>query len=174
MLSALVEHRHDDRNPSCLALDRRDDALEVCEMLVGTHRDGHAVHFISHTVVKGITDDENVLAAHGLVEHCLALARAEPQTLRADNESPVSAVSAPVTQIVVHLRGELLTALHSDHTKLSATIVLHKCLQNMFSLGFAVQRFLYALVFRIRKSRTRLGRFVFAESERPESFRIYR
>ena len=96
-------------------------------MIVRAHRNLHAVHLVGYAVVKGITDNVNILAAHGLVNDCLSLARAESGAVGIHEKagSLTASALAPIPQIVVDLLRKFTASLHADDRKLSAMIVFH-------------------------------------------------
>ncbi len=77
VLTAFIEHRHDDVDAIRLAADGGDNALEVGVMLVGRHRNVVTVELVGALIRADIADDEQVIAAHGILNHALALAGAE-------------------------------------------------------------------------------------------------
>ena len=54
VLSALIEHGHDDRDTACLAVDGGEDALQVGIVIVRTHGDLCAAHFVGDSVVESV------------------------------------------------------------------------------------------------------------------------
>ena len=117
VLATLVEHRHNDRDPVCFALDRPDDPFEILIVVVGTHRHGLTVHIVGHAVVEHIADDEEILASARLLDHSLAFAAAETRAGRFDQERRVAVVASPILEIGVHLRDKVLTTAHPDHAE---------------------------------------------------------
>ena len=132
MLSSFVEHGHDDGDASCLAADCADGAFEVRVVIVGAHHIVLAVHLIGQTVVEHIADDEDIVAANGLLDVALRFARTETRECRLD-EVGVALIArerdgcfvlaladlAPCFEIGVDLCGKLLTAGQCDERKRS-------------------------------------------------------
>ena len=77
MLASLIEEGHDDSDPSCLALYRRDHSLEVLEMVIRRHMIDETVHPVSHSPVHHINEDEYIFATGRFPEHCPALSAGE-------------------------------------------------------------------------------------------------
>ena len=123
VLSALIEHGHNDRDTARLALDSSDDTLEVCEMLVGGHRDISASHLIGDTVVKGVADDHNVKTSDRLLKKCLCLTRAEAGAIDLYEIGFVSV--ATFSEIIVNAVGKSLASLHCNYAKLTKYFFLH-------------------------------------------------
>ena len=61
----------------CACRHRLDQALQVCKVIVR----GHVVHvvkqLVGHAVVAGINNDENIVAAHRLLDQTLGVAALE-------------------------------------------------------------------------------------------------
>ena len=117
MLSSLVEHRHDNADAARLAADGADNALEVGEMLVRTHRDCHTVHIVGHAVIKNIRDDINVVAAQRLVDNAFALSAAEAGARNGNQIGSVLIMPAPFLKIGIDFRHKVFTAAHSDYAE---------------------------------------------------------
>ena len=74
MLASLIEERHDDIDPVCLAVDGGDHPLEVLEMVVGGHMVFKSVHLVGDGVVRDVHENKDVLASGGSLKNCLAFA----------------------------------------------------------------------------------------------------
>ena len=132
VLSALIEHRHDDRDSSRLAADGADDALEILIVVVRAHRDSHAVHLVGHAVVEHVADDIHVSAAHGLVNQPLCLARTETGAVCLCDVGLILHMTAPVLDVVVYLCGKRLASAHTDNTEFSVKRIVHKSSSNCY------------------------------------------
>ncbi len=77
VLSSLVQKRHDNGNSGGLAVDGGDDALEILKVIIRRHMVDKAVHLIGQRIVGHIGQDEDVLAAAGVLDHALSLTGAE-------------------------------------------------------------------------------------------------
>ena len=115
VLTAFVEHRHDDGDPARLAGDGVDDTLQVGEMIVGTHRIFGAVHFIGNAVIVHIGDDVDVAAPQRFVENGFSFPVSEALALRRDDKGLASAAAPPLMQVGVDLLDERLAPRHTDH-----------------------------------------------------------
>ena len=126
MLAAFVEHRHDDVDAVSLSADRRDDALEIGVVLVRRHRNLSAIELVGALIRAHVADDEQIIAANGILNHALALAGAEARAVRFQQEAVlIRAVEAvellvggrvhlPVHQILVDPAAHFLAAVHGD------------------------------------------------------------
>ena len=128
VLAALVEHGHDDVDALGAAADGRNDALEVLIVVVGGHGHFAPIHLIGDVVSSDVGQDVDVVAAHAVFDHTLALARAETGAMRLDQKiMPVGAhqgeergvlqgflLLVPFHEPVVDLLPQLLAARHGD------------------------------------------------------------
>ena len=128
MLAALIEHGHDDVDALGAAADGRDDALEVLIVIVGGHGHFTPIHLISDVVSSDVGQDVDVVAAHAVFDHSLALARAKTGAVRLNQEIvPVGAhqgkergvlqgflLLVPFHEPVVDLLPQFLAARHGD------------------------------------------------------------
>ena len=125
VLSALIEHGHDDGDSSCLTRNSSNDALKVGVVVVGAHGNGHAVHLVGNAVIENVTDDVHVLSAHGLLDQRLSLARTESGASDVDKIRVVRTKSVPVLEIIVNLFCDFLASAHADHAELGKLMFLH-------------------------------------------------
>ena len=126
MLTAFVEHRHDDVDAVRLAADSRDNALQVGIMLVRRHRDFASIELIGALIRAHIADDKQVIAANGIRDHTLAFACTETRAMRFQQEAVlIRAVEAvellvrggihlPVHQVLVDAASHFLVAVHGN------------------------------------------------------------
>ena len=123
VLSALVEHGHNDRDTACLTLDSTDDSLKICEMLIGRHGDIITSHLIGNAVVKGVADDHDVKTSDRLLEKCLCLARSKTGAIDLYEIRFVGA--SAFSEIIVNTVCEILASLHGNYAKLTEYCFLH-------------------------------------------------
>ena len=123
MLSALVEHRHNYVDSSCLTADSADYALEISIVIVGAHGNGLTVHFVGNAVVENVANDEDIVSANGRVKIALAFACAESGAMCVYNERLVG--SSPFLKIVVDSLCEFLTAAHADDAEVAEKFRFH-------------------------------------------------
>jgi len=126
MLTAFVEHRHDDVDAVRLAADSRDNAFQVGIMLVRRHRDFASIELIGALIRAHIADDKQVIAANGIRDHTLAFACTETRAVRFQQEAVlIRAVEAvellvrggihlPVHQVLVDAASHFLAAVHGN------------------------------------------------------------
>ena len=123
VLSALIEHGHNDRNTARLTLDSSDDTLEVSKMLVWCHRDIGTSHFICDTVVKGVAEDHNVKTSDRLFEQALCLTRSK--TGAVDLHEIRFVCTSALSEIIVNAVAKSFAALHCNYAKLTKYFFLH-------------------------------------------------
>ena len=126
VLTALVEHRHDNGYPACLSGDCIYDSLEVGKVVVGAHGILCPVHLVSHAVIVHICDDIHIVTAHRLVKNGFPLAVSESLAFGSDNIGRAAAAAPPFVQIAVNLLDKLLASRHSDYRKLAVISVFHQ------------------------------------------------
>ena len=80
MLSALVKHRHNNTDSTCLAAYSTNDSFKILKMLIGTHRHGNTVHIICYAVIKYVTNDIYVVSTKRLLDSSLSFTAAESGT----------------------------------------------------------------------------------------------
>ena len=127
VLSAFVQHRHDDGNSSCLTADSTDDTLQICEMVVGRHGNLLTVHGVGLTVVEAVGDDVNVMSAHGIVKHTLCFAGAESGAVCGDDEVFCIFAFTELVQILIDAINKAVAASHTDDTELAIVLRIHYC-----------------------------------------------
>ena len=86
MLTAFIQHGHDDRDTLGFASHGGDDPLQVGEMLIRTHRDPTAEHLIFNIVGTGVTENVHIVTADALFDHALGFTVAETGTGYIDQE----------------------------------------------------------------------------------------
>ena len=119
VLSAAVEDRHDDVDSVCLAGCCLNDALEILEMIVRAHGILHAEVVIGHAVVAHVGDDEQILAADGLLDHALAVTGGETRalTLYEEGIGLETALVCPFHEIIIDLVSKLGGTVHSNQAQ---------------------------------------------------------
>ena len=65
VLTAFVQHRHNNVDTTSFTTDCSDDTFDVLEVVIWAHWNFHAVHIVGHTVVEYIAYDENIMATSG-------------------------------------------------------------------------------------------------------------
>ena len=106
----------------CLTGHSLDQTLQVCKVVVR----GHVVHvvkqLVGHAVVAGVNNDENIVAAHRLLDQTLGVAALEAGAGALDDKAIglVAGLAGPAHQMLVDEVGQLLGARAGDERR-SAT-----------------------------------------------------
>ena len=127
VLSAFIEHRHDNGNSSCLTADSTDDTLQISEMIIGGHGNLLTVHGVGFAVVEAVGDDINVMSAHGIVKHTLCFAGTESGAVCRDDEVFCVLAFAELMQILIDAINKAVAASHTDDTELAIVLRIHYC-----------------------------------------------
>ena len=93
-------------------------------MIVRTHRNIHAVHFIGHAIVENVRKNIGIMSAERFVNDSLAFSRAKPRAIRVYKECPLL-ILPPLMQIPVDIFEKLLAAFHSDDAEVAVIVLLH-------------------------------------------------
>ena len=160
VLSALVYHRHNDRDTSRLAADGTDYALEVLIVVVGAHALLNTVHLICYAVVEQIAENVNIVSAHRLVQHAFSLSVRKADGVRARNKAVYmnigikercvrphlfllresdSLLAAPLSDPIVDLPCKVLVSLSTDNTELAVQFVCHYLFIPSFSFRYPLK-----------------------------------
>ena len=81
VLSALIEHGHNDRDTACLAAHCGNYSLQVLIMVIGAHVVLIAVHIICNAVIEAVAYDIYIMTSYGLVNDRLCLACTEARAM---------------------------------------------------------------------------------------------
>ena len=119
VLTAAVQAGHDDGHTVCLARHSLNEALEVGEVVVGRQVVLIVEQLVGHAVVAGIDHDENIVAAHRLLDQTLGIAALEAGAGALDDKAIglVSGLSGPAHQMLVDEVGQLLGARAGDEAQ---------------------------------------------------------
>ena len=129
MLAAAVQAGHDDRHAVCLAGHGLDEALQVCEMVVGREVVLVAEQVVGHAVVARIDNDEDIVAADGLLDQALCVAALEAGALAGDDEAILLHTGrlCPLDKVSVDEVGQLLCTGAGQQTQICNAGLLKKC-----------------------------------------------
>ena len=125
VLPAFIQHRHYNIYSLCLTSERRYHTLKILKMVVRAHGHGLSVHLICDAVVEAVTDNKYVKTSGCMIDKTLCLARAESRALRVYNIGVLIGHSAPLEQIIIHLRGELLASAHGNYSHIAVRHVFN-------------------------------------------------
>ena len=123
VLSALVEHRHNNGNSARLTFNCANDTLKISEMLVGGHGNSGTPHLIGDAVIKGVTDDHDVKTSDRLLEKSLCLTRTEAGAINLYEIGFIG--TSAFSEVVVNAISKSLATLHGDYAKLTIYFFLH-------------------------------------------------
>ena len=129
MLAAAVQAGHDDRHAVCLAGHGLDEALQVCEMVVGREVVLVTEQVVGHAVVARIDNDEDIVAADGLLDQTLCVAALEAGALAGDDEAILLHTGrlCPLDKVSVDEVGQLLCTGAGQQTQICNAGLLKKC-----------------------------------------------
>ena len=120
VLTAAVQGGHDDAHAVAAAGDGLDQTLQVGEVIVGGHVVVVIEELVGHGVVAGITDEENIVTADGLLHETLGVAALETGAGALDDEGILLDADflGPCDQVVVDELGQLLSAGAGDQSRM--------------------------------------------------------
>jgi len=81
VLAALIEERHDNRDPAGLTAYRSDDPLKILEMIIGRHVVLMSAEGIGLSIVQHINKDVQIGTSYGFKDDTLSFAGSESRYL---------------------------------------------------------------------------------------------
>ena len=120
MLTAAVQGGHDDAHTVAAAGDGLVQALQVGVVIVGGHVVLHAEQVVGQGVVAGIADEEDIIAADGLLHQALGVAALEAGAGTVDDKGILLNADflGPGDQMAVDELGQLLSAGAGDQSQM--------------------------------------------------------
>ena len=124
VLSAFIEHRHDESQSASFAADRADHTLDVHKMIVGAHRNLLTIHFVGYAIIENVRENISIMTAKRFVNDRLTFTGAEARAFRV-YEIRIGLIVAPFVQIRIHLGKECVAAFHADDTQITEIRFFH-------------------------------------------------
>ena len=102
VLTATVQAGHDDRHTVCLTGHGLDEAFQVGEVVIRRQVVLIVEQLVGHAVVAGINNDENIVAAHRLLDQTLGVAALEAGAGALDDKAIglVAGLAGPAHQML--------------------------------------------------------------------------
>ena len=147
MLTATVQAGHDDRHTVCLTGHGLDEAFQVGEVVIRRQVVLIVEQLVGHAVVAGINNDENIVAAHRLLDQTLGVAALEAGAGALDDKAIglVAGLAGPAHQMLVDEVGQLLGARAGDEAQVGDLRLVEAILRDNDRHNYSSLKFLLSV-----------------------------
>ena len=131
MLTAAIQHGHDDIQPVSLAARGLDQTKQILEMIVGGHGVRLSEQIVLNAVVAHVDDKVQVHTTYGGFDQTFGIAGRKTGAFRFNNERVFfdAGLFGPFDQVGINTAGQFFGAFRSDNTQGSCAILAEKQLR---------------------------------------------